>query len=66
MSAMLPKMMMATGGIVAVVVALKLIMGLFAMLMSLLSFMVFTILPIALVGWLVLKVVKNLRRKEAY
>ncbi|MGH7444402.1 MAG: hypothetical protein ACREKM_05980 [Longimicrobiales bacterium] len=57
-----------TGGVLAVIglITVKLVMGLFGVLAGLFSFLFFTVLPIVLIGWIVLKVVGKLRDKPAY
>jgi hypothetical protein len=59
-----------TGSVLAVIglITVKVLMAVFAALASFLSFVFFTVLPIVLIGWLILKVVKHLTRdkKPAY
>jgi hypothetical protein len=59
-----------TGSVLAVIglITVKVLMALFGAVMGFLSFFFFTVLPILLIGWLVLKVVKHLTKdkKPAY
>jgi hypothetical protein len=59
-----------TGSVLAVIglITVKVLMAVFAALTGFLSFVFFTVLPIVLIGWLILKVVKHLTRdkKPAY
>jgi len=59
-----------TGSVLAVIglITVKVLMAVFAALAGFLSFVFFTVLPIVLIGWLILKVVKHLTRdkKPAY
>ena len=47
-------------------ITVKVVVALFGALAALFSFLVFTVLPIAVVGWLVLTIVKKLKAKPAY
>lgn len=47
-------------------ITVKVVMALFGALAALFSFLIFTVLPIAVVGWLVLTIVKKLKAKPAY
>lgn len=55
-----------TGSVLAVIglITVKVLMALFGALTSFLGFLFFTVLPIVLIGWLVLKVVKHLTRDK--
>jgi hypothetical protein len=55
-----------TGSVLAVIglITVKVITAMVAGLMALVSFLLFTVLPIALVGWLVLKLVKRMNGKD--
>jgi hypothetical protein len=55
------------GSILAVIgyFTLKLMLGLLGIVFGFVSFMLFTVLPIVLVGWLVMKVVKSMQEKPA-
>lgn len=57
-----------TGGVLAVIglITVKFLMGLFGLLAGLFSFLFFTVLPIVLVGWIVLKIIGKVRDKPAY
>jgi hypothetical protein len=59
-----------TGSVLAVIglITVKVLMALFGAVMGFVSFLLFTVLPILLIGWLVLKVIKQLKRdkKPAY
>jgi hypothetical protein len=61
---------MLTGSVLAVIglITVKLLMGLFGIVMSFVSFVLFTVLPIALLVWLAYKIFKYLTRdsKPAY
>lgn len=50
-----------TGSVLAVIglVTVKIVMALVSGFMALISFLLFTVLPIALVGWIVLKLFKR-------
>jgi hypothetical protein len=52
-----------TGSVLAVIglVTVKILLALVSGFMALMSFMLFTVLPIVLIGWLVLRLVKYLR-----
>ncbi|MGH7476707.1 MAG: hypothetical protein ACRELD_10485 [Longimicrobiales bacterium] len=63
---MLPKVFMATGVVVALVVGLKLLTALLGMVIGFVSFLLFTVVPIALITWLVVKLVKSVKRRPAY
>jgi hypothetical protein len=51
-----------TGSVLAVIglVTVKIVLALVSGFMALMSFLLFTVLPIALIGWLVFRVVKYL------
>jgi hypothetical protein len=55
-----------TGGVLAAIglVTIKVIMALVSGVMALISFIIFTILPIALIGWLLLKLVGYLKKED--
>jgi hypothetical protein len=55
-----------TGGILAAIglLTVKFLMAIFGIAMSLFSFLLFTVLPLALVAWLVYKVFKYLTRER--
>lgn len=57
-----------TGGVLAVIglITVKILMAVFGMLAGLFSFLFFTVLPIVLVGWIVLKIIGKVRDKPAY
>jgi hypothetical protein len=59
-----------TGSVLAVIglITVKVLAALFAAVMGFLSFLLFTVLPIVLIGWLVIKVFKHLSKdkKPAY
>lgn len=57
-----------TGGVLAVIglITVKFVMAVFGMLAGLFSFLFFTVLPIVLVGWIVLKIIGKVRDKPAY
>jgi hypothetical protein len=60
-----------TGGVLAAIglITIKVVVALISGFMALLSFLFFTVLPIAIVAWLVVKVYKHLRNsgdKPAY
>jgi hypothetical protein len=58
-----------TGGILAAIglVTVKALLALVSGFFALMSFLIFTVLPIALIGWLAVKAVKHLRTdKPAY
>lgn len=55
-----------TGSVLAVIglITVKVLMALFSAVMSFGSFLLFTVLPIALIGWLVLKVFKSVKKNK--
>lgn len=58
-----------TGGVLAVIglVTVKILVALVSGFMALLGFLLFTILPILLIGWLLIKAIKYLKSdKPAY
>lgn len=59
-----------TGGILTVIglVTVKILVALVSGFMALMGFLLFTVLPIVLVGWLVIKAIKHLKKtdKPAY
>lgn len=57
---------MLTGGILAVIglITVKILTALFGAIWGLLSFMLFTVLPVALVAWLAWKLLKSLTREK--
>ena len=59
-----------TGGVLTVIglVTVKILVALVSGFMALMGFLLFTVLPIALIGWLVLKAIKHLGKtdKPAY
>lgn len=62
---------MLTGGILAVIglITVKVLTTVFGAVMAFLSFVLFTVLPIVLVAWLVMKLLKAVsreRKKPAY
>ena len=52
-----------TGGVLAVLglVTVKILVALVSGFMALMSFLIFTVLPILLIGWLVLKAIKYMK-----
>jgi purine-cytosine permease-like protein len=59
-----------TGSVLAVIglITVKVLMAVFGAFMSFVSFMFFTVVPIVLVGWLIMKAIKYVTRdrKPAY
>jgi hypothetical protein len=57
-----------TGGVLAVIglITVKLVMALFGALAGLFSFLFFTVLPIVVIGWIVLKIVGKLKEKPTF
>lgn len=60
-----------TGGVLAAIglIAIKVVVALVSGVMALIGFLLFTVLPIALIGWLILKAIKYLKSsgdKPAY
>ena len=57
-----------TGGVLAVIglITVKLVMALFGALAGLFSFLFFTMLPIVVIGWIVLKIVGKLKEKPTF
>lgn len=60
-----------TGGVLAAIglIAIKIVVALVSGIMALFGFLLFTVLPIALIGWLILKAIKYLKNsgdKPAY
>jgi hypothetical protein len=55
-----------TGSVLAVIglVTVKIVLALVSGFMALMSFMLFTVLPILLIGWLVIRLIKYLRSSE--
>jgi hypothetical protein len=55
-----------TGSVLAVIglITVKIVLALVSGFMALMSFLLFTVLPILLIGWLVLRLVKYLRSSE--
>lgn len=55
-----------TGSVLAVIglITVKVLMALFSAVMSFGSFLLFTVLPILLIGWLVLKVLKGVKKNK--
>ena len=55
-----------TGSVLAVIglVTVKIILALVSGFLALMSFLLFTVLPIVLIGWLVLRLIKYLRSSE--
>jgi len=55
-----------TGSVLAVIglITVKILMGVLGAVTGFVSFVLFTLLPILLIGWLVLKVVKHLTRDK--
>lgn len=51
------------GTAVVVLVALRLVMKLLGLLFGAASFLLFTVLPLVVVGWLLVKLVRSLNRK---
>ena len=56
-----------TGGVLAVIglITVKIVLTVFGALAALFSFLFFTVLPIVLVGWIVLKIIGKLSEKPA-
>ncbi len=57
-----------TGGVLAVIglVTVKIVMAVFGALAGLLSFLFFTVLPIVVIGWVILKIIGKLKEKPGY
>ena len=55
-----------TGSVLAVIglITVKIVLALVSGFMALMSFLLFTVLPILLIGWLVLRLIKYLRSSE--
>ena len=55
-----------TGGILAVIglFTVRFVLGLFGMVTSLMSFLLFTVLPIAILAWVVVRIFKYLTRER--
>jgi hypothetical protein len=55
-----------TGSILAAIglIVVKMLMALFGAVAGFFSFLFFTVLPIVLIGWLVLKVIKHLSKDK--
>jgi hypothetical protein len=55
-----------TGSVLAVIglITVKIVLALVSGFMVLMSFLLFTVLPILLIGWLVLRLIKYLRSSE--
>lgn len=55
-----------TGSVLAVIglITVKVLMALFGAVMSFGSFLLFTVLPVLLIGWLVLKVLKGVSKNK--
>jgi hypothetical protein len=55
-----------TGSILAVIglITVKVVLAVVSGFMALLAFLLFTVLPIAVVGWFILRIIKSLRRPE--
>ncbi len=65
MSGMMMKSATAVGLIVAGLMAIKLITGLLGAVFGIASFLLFTVLPLAFIGWLIVSVVRHWRRRPA-
>lgn len=61
-------MKLLSGSVLAVIglLAVKLFMSLFGAVVGLVGFLLTTVLPIVLIGWLVMKVIKHFKEKPAY
>ena len=57
-----------TGGVLAVIglITVKILLAVFGALAALFSFLFFTVLPIVVIGWIVLKIIGKLKDKPAY
>ena len=55
--------MWGLGGLAAVIIAWRLIVGMFAVAIGLLKFVVFVVLPLAFVGWIIWRVLRVERRE---
>jgi hypothetical protein len=66
MAGLLVKSAVGVGALVAFFVALKLLLGVVGMVFSVASFVLFTVLPLAIIGWVVMKIVRHFRRRPAY
>jgi uncharacterized membrane protein YuzA (DUF378 family) len=55
-----------TGSVLAVIglITVRVLTALFGAVMAFLSFVLFTVLPIVLIGWLILKVFKSLSKDK--
>ncbi|CAN5643270.1 hypothetical protein BH23GEM9_BH23GEM9_06980 [soil metagenome] len=55
-----------TGGVLAVIglVTIKVLVAVVSGFMALLGFLFFTVLPIAVVGWFVLKIVRSMKSSD--
>ncbi|MGH7483236.1 MAG: hypothetical protein ACRELV_13875 [Longimicrobiales bacterium] len=69
---MLGKLMLGAGAVVAAVVALKVlkavlgvVLGLFGMVFGLAMFVLFTVVPLALLAWLAYVLVQKIRRPRS-
>lgn len=57
-----------TGGVLAVIglITVKLVVALFGALAGLFSFLFFTVLPIVVIGWIVLRIIGKLKEKPTF
>ncbi len=63
MGGLFMKSLTTVGIVVAGLVALKLVLGLFGAVFGIASFLLFTVLPLAFIGWLVVSVIRHWRRR---
>lgn len=66
MGGMLFKSAVGVGAVVAALVALRMVLGLLGVVVGLVSFLLFTVIPLAIIGWLVVKLVRWIKRKPAF
>ncbi len=59
------KSMTAAGLVVAGIFAIKIIMGILGAVFGLASFILFTVLPLAFVGWIIVSIIRHWRKKPA-
>lgn len=65
MGGLFMKSLTAVGIVVAGLVALKLVLGLLGAVFGIASFLLFTVLPLAFIGWLIVSVIRHWRRRPA-
>lgn len=66
MGGLLFKSALTVGAVVAAIVALRMVLGLLGVVLGLASFVLFTVVPLAILGWIVLRIIRWFRRKPAY